>query len=63
MNPSFVSFTIENYKNNVNLFKAMETEQKIEGIGVTIGSIIGYVIIIAGIIMTFLLLESLLLSK
>jgi hypothetical protein len=41
----------------------METGQKLDGIGLTIGSIIGYIAILAGIIMTILLLETILLAK
>lgn len=36
----------------------METGQKLDGIGITIGSIIGYIAILIGIIMTFLILET-----
>jgi len=38
--------------------KAMETGQNLNGIGLTIGSILGYIAILAGIIMTILLLET-----
>jgi len=43
--------------------KAMETGQNLNGIGLTIGSILGYVAILAGIIMTILLLETVFLAK
>jgi hypothetical protein len=36
----------------------MESNQKLNGIGLTIGSIFGYIAILAGIIMTTLLLEA-----
>jgi hypothetical protein len=36
----------------------METGQKLDGIGITIGSIIGYIAILTGIIMTILILET-----
>jgi hypothetical protein len=38
----------------------METGQDLNGIGVTIGSILGYIAILAGIIMTILLLQTVL---
>ena len=38
----------------------METGQDINGIGLTIGSILGYIAIFAGIILTILLLETIL---
>jgi len=41
----------------------METGQKLDGIGLAIGSIIGYIAILAGIIMTILLLETILFAK
>jgi len=41
----------------------METGQNLDGIGLTIGSIIGYIAILAGIIMTILLLETIILAK
>jgi len=36
----------------------MESNQNLNGIGVSIGSILGYITILAGIIMTLFLLES-----
>ncbi|MCZ7402786.1 MAG: hypothetical protein O8C61_11255 [Candidatus Methanoperedens sp.] len=36
----------------------MESNQAINGIGLTLGSIFGYIAILAGIIMTILLLEA-----
>jgi len=41
----------------------METGQKLNGIGLTIGSIIGYIAIFAGIIMTILLIQTIVLAK
>jgi hypothetical protein len=43
----------------------METGQKQNeiGIGITIGSILGYIAILAGIIMTILLLETIFMAK
>jgi hypothetical protein len=41
----------------------METGQNLNYIGTTIGSILGYIAIIAGIIMTILLLETVLMGK
>lgn len=57
------ALVIENYKNIVNFIKAMETGQNLNGISITIGSIIGYCAILAGIIMTILLLETIVLGK
>jgi len=54
----FVSLAIENYKLQGNLIKVMELVQKLNGIGLTLGSILGYIAIFAGIIMTILLLEA-----
>jgi hypothetical protein len=54
----FVSLAIENYKLQGNLIKLMESVQKLNGIGLTLGSILGYIAILAGIIMTILLLEA-----
>jgi hypothetical protein len=36
----------------------MESVQKLNGIGLTLGSILGYIAILSGIIMTVLLLEA-----
>jgi len=36
----------------------METIQKLNGIGLTLGSVLGYIAILAGIIMTYFLLET-----
>ena len=41
----------------------METGQNLNDIGITIGSILGYIAILAGIIMTLLLLESVFMAK
>jgi hypothetical protein len=41
----------------------MEIGQDINGIGLTIGSILGYIAIFTGIILTFLLLETILFAK
>jgi len=41
----------------------METGQDINGIGLTIGSILGYIAIFVGIILTILLLETILFAK
>jgi len=41
----------------------METGQNINGIGLTIGSILGYIAILVGIILTILLLETILMAK
>jgi hypothetical protein len=41
----------------------MESVQKLNEIGLTFGSILGYISILAGIIMTILLLESVLFGK
>jgi hypothetical protein len=41
----------------------MESVQKLNGIGLTIGSILGYLAILAGIIMTILLLETVLFGR
>ena len=54
----FVSLTIENYKLQGNLIKLMESVKKLNGIGLTLVSILGYIAIFAGIIMTILLLEA-----
>jgi len=59
----FVSLVIENYKLQGNLIKLMELVQKLNGIGLTLGSIFGYIAILAGIIMTILLLEAVFLEK
>jgi len=40
----------------------MESVQELNGIGLTLGSILGYLAILAGIIMTILLLEAVLLG-
>jgi len=54
----FVSLAIENYKLQGNLIKPMELVQKLNGIGLSLGGILGYIAILAGIIMTILLLEA-----
>jgi len=59
----FVSLAIENYKLQGSLIKLMESVQQLNGVGLTIGSILGYLAILAGIIMTILLLETVLLGK
>ena len=41
----------------------METVQDTNGIGLTIGSILGYIAIISGIIMTILILETIFMAK
>jgi hypothetical protein len=41
----------------------MESVQKLNSIGLTLGSILGYIAILAGIIMTIFLLETVLLGK
>ncbi|MCX9081450.1 MAG: hypothetical protein OIN83_04570 [Candidatus Methanoperedens sp.] len=41
----------------------MEIGQDINGIGLTIGSILGYIAIFTGIILTILLLETILFAK
>jgi len=41
----------------------METGQNINGIGITIGSILGYIAILTGIIITILLLETIFMGK
>jgi hypothetical protein len=41
----------------------MESVQKLNGIGLKIGSILGYIAILAGIIMTIFILETVLLGK
>jgi hypothetical protein len=41
----------------------METGQNLKGIGITIGSILGYIAIFAGIILTILLLETIFMAK
>lgn len=41
----------------------METVQDINGIGLTIGSILGYIAIISGIMMTILILETIIMAK
>ena len=41
----------------------METGQNLNGIGLTIGSILGYIAILSGVIMTILLLETLFMGK
>jgi len=41
----------------------MESNQKLNGIGLTIGNIFGYVIILAGILMTIFLLDTVILGK
>ncbi|MCX9084548.1 MAG: hypothetical protein OIN87_07125 [Candidatus Methanoperedens sp.] len=41
----------------------METNQEMNRIGLTIGSILGYITILAGIIMTVFLLETVFLGK
>jgi hypothetical protein len=40
----------------------MESNQKLNGIGLTLGSIFGYIAILAGIIMTILLLKAVILG-
>ncbi len=41
----------------------MESVQKLYGIGITLGTIFGYIAIFAGIIMTIFLLETVILGK
>ncbi len=41
----------------------METKEKSDGIGLTIGSVLGYITILIGLAMTFLLLEIIIIGK
>lgn len=54
-----VSLTMENYKHKGNIHQSMEINQeKLKSFGIIIGSVLGYIAILTGIIMTILLLRT-----
>ena len=59
MTSVFVSLAMQSYKLQVRLTKLMKINQTLlKGMGLTAGIILGYAAILAGIVMTILLLES-----
>lgn len=59
MTSLFVSLAMQSYKLQVRLNKLMKINQtKLKEIGLIAGIILGYVAILAGIVMTILLLET-----